>query len=102
MKAHFKILTVAIMLILLTILMIAPSKNNKNDGSLTYSYEEFDSLCNVDSIPRRLSSWQSNDYYSDEEERLKTIYYYSKGDSIAYTVESLDDGFFDVKISKLW
>lgn len=102
MRTHFRILTSTIVLILLTALVISPSKNDKKDGSLTYSYEEFDSLCNADSIPRRLSTWQSSDYYSEEEEKLKTTYYYSKGDTIAYTVESLDDGFFDVKIDRLW
>jgi len=61
-----------------------------------YTFDEFDSLCRKDSIPRNLNTWEYKEYYDD---KYMIEYYYTK-DSIMYKV-ILKDTFFDVTKYKL-
>jgi hypothetical protein len=70
---------------------VNPHINNK-----LYTFDEFDSLCIKDSIPRNLNIWEYKEYYDDK----YMIEYYYTNDSIMYKV-ILKDTLFDVTKYKL-
>lgn len=67
---------------------------------ITYDFDQFDSLCIADTIPRQMSIWESYDYINEKEEFV-TIYKFVKHDTIIYNVILLDDGYFNVNKSIL-
>ena len=62
-----------------------------NPNNRLYTFDEFDSLCNRDSLPRNLNTWEIKEYYDD---RYKVEYYYYN-DSIMYKV-IMQDTMFNV------
>ena len=67
-----------------------------NPNNKLYTFDEFDSLCIKDSIPRNLNIWEYKEYYDDK----YMIEYYYTNDSIMYKV-ILKDTLFDVTKYKL-
>ena len=81
-----------ITLLFLTIVLYA---NDQNSHSQILDFDQFDSLCVNDSIPRNLKLWENQDYV-DANDKVKTKYTLNVKDSVIYNVKPLDDGFFYV------
>ena len=96
-KRHIKIL-ILILILIIPFKIILPYYAKTNIHKKTHiilDFDQFDSLCVVDSIPRDLNKWNSHDYIG-ENEKLITNYMYLKGDTVVYNVVPLNDGYFDV------
>lgn len=74
-------------ILILIILIIFFGIPFKKQYKRLYTFDEFDSLCIKDSIPRNLNIWDQNEFYED---KLIIQYNYNKNDSVFYTVEFKD------------
>ena len=87
---------VAIIMMALIANAVAGGKNTPK----VYDFDQFDSLCVADSIPRDLGIWDKQDVYDERRDRVITVFTLDKGDSVSYEVTFGDDGDFNVLKNK--
>ena len=98
MNEKIRNISLLLFMILFSCVLIS---NKKQPNQKIYDFDAFDSLCIADSIPRDLNTWESVDYWDDEENTLKTKFYLNVGDSISYIVFYNKEGDFVVEKNKL-
>lgn len=87
------------LVVVIMVALIANATTGKNKPQVL-DFDQFDSLCVADSIPRNLNTWEKYDTYDEINDRVVTTYTLDKGDSVSYEVTFGDDGDFNVLKNK--
>lgn len=85
----------AMLIAILAFLYILHKPNNAVEH-LILDFDQFDSLCITDSIPRNISTWQRTEFV-DDSCKLKVQFTFDKGDTVFYITEFIDNSKFSVE-----
>ena len=85
------------MIIFFACMLFGNAARKQKATVVIYDFDQFDSLCIADSIPRDLSLWVVEDFYDNESESVKTKFFFDKGEKFFWNVQLLDDGMFLVR-----
>ena len=94
-KLYFLVYSIVTLVVVIGIMTLLGAKISAKTNEIL-DFDQFDSLCTVDNIPRNLGEWMSSDYYNDKTEKLETTFIFIKGDTLIYEVKELDEGMFNV------
>lgn len=96
-----QIMTLAYMFVaVIMVALIANAVAGEKNTQKVYDFDQFDSLCVADDIPRDLGTWEKRDVYDEEKEKVITIFSIDKGDSVSYEITFGDNGDFNVLKNK--
>lgn len=85
------------MIIFFACMLFSNAARKQKATVVIYDFDQFDSLCVADSIPRDLSLWVVEDFYDNESESVKTKFFFDKDEKYFWNVQLLDDGMFLVR-----